>query len=154
MPVKSLAGSKYFVTFIGDRSRFTSVYFLKSKSEVFEKFKEFVAWTEDLTGKQVKILRSDNVGEYKSKEFDKFCKEQGIKHEFTIARTPQQNGVSERMNRTVIESARSMLQQGKMPPRFWAKAVYTALYLRNRCPTTAVKGSVPYEVLYENEPSA
>ena len=137
MPIKSLAGSMYFVTFIDDRSRYTAIYFLKKKSEVFQKFKHYIAWAEKFTGKQVKILRSDNGGEYMSDEFQRFCSERGIQRQFTIAHTPKQNGVSERMNRTIMEAARSMLCHSKMPQRFWAEAVNTAVYLRNRSPTAA-----------------
>ena len=78
MPIKSLAGSMYFVTFIDDRSRFTAIYLLKKKSEVFQKFKNYIAWAENLTGKRVKILQSDNGGEYVSNEFQQFCNEHGI----------------------------------------------------------------------------
>ena len=153
MPIKSLAGSMYFVTFIDDRSRFTAIYFLKKKSEVFQKFKNNIAWAENLTGKRVKILRSDNGGEYVSDEFQQFCNEHGIQRQFTIARTPEQNGVSERMNRTIMEAARSMLFHSKMPQRFWAEAVNTAVYLRNRSPTVAVKDKVPFELWYGKKPS-
>ena len=106
-----------------------------------------------MTGKRVKILRSDNGGEYVSNEFQQFCNERGIQRQFTIARTPEQNGVSERMNRTIMEAARSMLFHSKMPQRFWAEAVNTAVYLRNRSPTVAVKDKVPFELWYGKKPS-
>ena len=153
MPIKSLAGSMYFVTFIDDRSIFTAIYFLKKKSEVFQKFKNYIAWAENLTGKSVKILRSDNGGEYVSNEFQQFCNERGIQRQFTIACTPEQNRVSERMNRTIMEAARSMLFHSKMPQRFWAEAVNTTVYLRNQSPTVAVKDKVPFELWYGKKPS-
>ena len=131
MHVTSMGGSKHFVTFIDDYTRFTTIYFLKNKSQVLEKFKEFVASTEKQTGKKVKILRSDNGGEYKSEEFAGFCKSHGIKQEWTVPMNPEQNGVSERMNRTIMETARSMLYHGKLQLGFWAEAVSTAVYLRN-----------------------
>ena len=89
MPVEWLAGSKFFVSFIDDSLRFTSVYFIKNKSEVFEIFKQFIAWAENITGTCRKILKSKNGSEYSSKEIGNFCNERRIKHDFTVARTPQ-----------------------------------------------------------------
>ncbi|KAL0358315.1 UNVERIFIED_CONTAM: putative mitochondrial protein [Sesamum angustifolium] len=77
-------------------------------------------------------LRSDRGKEYNNSEFDKFCEEEGIEHQTTVSYNPQQNGVSERKNRTVMEMARSMLQEKHLPKAFWAEAVYTAVYLLNR----------------------
>ena len=94
MSSTSLSGFEYYITFIDDFSRKTWIYFLKAKSEVFEKFKEFKALIENLSDKKIKILRSDNGGEYTSKEFDAFCKYVGIKRELTTPYNPQQNGVA------------------------------------------------------------
>ena len=149
----SIGGSRYFVTFIDDFSRFTWVYFLKSKSQVFDCFKEFVNMAETSTGGKVKILRSDNGGEYKSKSMSEFRKSRGIVHELTVPYTPEQNGVAERMNRTLVESARSMMSHAKLPVRFWAEAIGTAAYLRNRSPTVAVKGMTPFERWFGRKPS-
>ncbi|KAB1228246.1 Retrovirus-related Pol polyprotein from transposon TNT 1-94 [Morella rubra] len=93
----------------------------------------------------IKKLRSDRGSEYTSKEFDKFCEDEGVEHQLTIAYTPQQNGVSERKNRTVMEMAISMLMEKGLPKMFWAEAVYTAVYLLNRCPTKAVQDKTPVE---------
>ena len=84
MPVSSLGGSRYFVTFIDDYSRYTSVYFMKNKSEVLEKFKEFHNYVVNATGKPIKILRSDNGGEYSSNEFESFLKKNGIVHQLSV----------------------------------------------------------------------
>ena len=132
------------------------MYFITSKSEVLSKFKEFVNTSENKFGVQVKRLsifneanenvvklRSDNGGEYTSHEFTNYCKERGISHEFTNPYTPEQNGVSERLNRTLIESARSMMYHAKLPLKFWAEAASTAAYLCNRSPTIAVNGMTP-----------
>ncbi|GJT56404.1 putative ribonuclease H-like domain-containing protein [Tanacetum coccineum] len=81
--------------------------------------------------KKVKIIRSDNGTEFKNKVMDDFCREKGIKREYSVARTPQQNGVAERRNRTLIEAARTMLADSKLPTTFWAKAVSTACYVQN-----------------------
>ena len=104
------------------------------------------------TGNKLKALRSDNGGEYLSQEFKDYLKEEGVRHELTVAKTPEQNGVAERMNRTVVETARCMLSQAKLPHKFWAEAVTTAVYLRNRSPTVAVKGMTPFECLTGRKP--
>ena len=152
MPVSSLGGSRYFVTFIDDYSRYTSVYFMKNKSEVLEKFKEFHNYVVNATGKPIKILRSDNGGEYSSNEFESFLKKNGIVHQLSVPYNPAQNGVAERMNRTIMESTRSMLSHAQMPNEFWAEAVNTSVYVRNRSPTTALNGITPYECLLEKKP--
>ena len=151
--VESLGKSKYFVTFIDDMSRYTHVYFLKHKSEVLEKFKEFVNLTTNETGNQVKILRTDNGGEYCSHEFAEYMKEKGILHQTTTPMNPEQNGIAERMNRTIVETARSMLHHAKLPTSFWAEAVSTAVYLRNRSPTVALSKKTPFECWYNVMPN-
>jgi transposase InsO family protein len=102
MPSTSLSGYVYYVSFIDDYSRKIWVYFLKSKDEVLGKFKELKALVENLSERKIKILRSDNGGEYTSKEFGNFCKYVEIKRELTTPYNPQQNGVAERNNRTIM----------------------------------------------------
>ena len=150
--VDSVGGSWYYMTFIDDFSSYTFVYFLKSKSDVLAKFKEFVLLMENLTEKKVKTLRSDNGGEYTSIEFQQFYTEHGINRELTVPMTPEQNGKAERMNRTLIESTRAMLHRAKMSSKFWAEALNTAVYLRNRSPTTALEGITPYECFHGEKP--
>ncbi|KAL0314923.1 UNVERIFIED_CONTAM: Retrovirus-related Pol polyprotein from transposon TNT 1-94 [Sesamum angustifolium] len=124
--------NRYFILFIDDYSRMTWVYFMREKSEVFKVFKKFKNLVEKQSGRSIKVLRSDRGKEYNNSEFDKFCEEEGIEHQTTVSYNPQQNGVSERKNRTVMEMARSMLQEKHLPKAFWAEAVYTAVYLLNR----------------------
>ncbi|KAL0312603.1 UNVERIFIED_CONTAM: Retrovirus-related Pol polyprotein from transposon TNT 1-94 [Sesamum radiatum] len=131
--------NRYFILFIDDYSRMTWVYFMREKSEVFKIFKKFKNLVEKQSGQRIKVLRSDRGKEYNNSEFDKFCEEEGIDHQTTVSYNPQQNGVSERKNRTIMEMARSMLQEKHLPKAFWAEAVYTAVYLLNRCPTKAVQ---------------
>ena len=88
---------------------------------------------ENQSGKKVKALRSDNGGEYISKQFADFCAEKGIKREFTAPYTPAQNGVAERMNRTIQERLMSMLSQSHLPQSFWAEALMIAVYLIKEC---------------------
>jgi len=116
--VSSLGGSRYYVTFIDDATRKTWIYCIKNKSDVFDTFKKWKALVEIETGKKLKCLRSDNGGEYCSKEFDRYCSEHGIRKEKTVPRTPQENGVSERMNRTIMEHARCMRLHARLPLQF------------------------------------
>jgi hypothetical protein len=109
MPIKSLGGDLYYLTFIDDYSRKTWLYLLKSKDEVFSKFQEFKAKIENLTNKKIKTLRTDNGGEYTSKKFVSFCKLVGIRRELTVPHNPQQNGVAERKNRSIEETVKSLL---------------------------------------------
>jgi transposase InsO family protein len=153
MKQESFGGARYFLTFIDDKTRKTFVYFLKSKNEVFKKFQEFKVFAENQIGKRIKALRSDNGGEYISHAFDKYLKSNGIRHQTTIAYTPEQNGVAERANRTIVERARSMLHARDMKHEFWAEAVATAVYLKNRSPTKAVSDMTPEEAWSGSRPS-
>ncbi|KAG2758739.1 Retrovirus-related Pol polyprotein from transposon TNT 1-94 [Phytophthora cactorum] len=138
MQTSTFSGKRYFVTFTDDKSHFCVVYLLRNKSEVADKFAEFVAMAETQTGKRVKTLRSDNGGEYTSGAMAKFCKDRGIEQKFTPPYTPQLNGVAERMNRTLVECARCMLEHAGLSKSYWGEAVMTATFLRNRCPTRAI----------------
>ncbi|KAL5745040.1 hypothetical protein ACOSP7_026186 [Xanthoceras sorbifolium] len=145
-PVSSLSGSLYYVTFIDDSTRKVWVYFLKKKSEVFDTFRKWKAMVENETGLKIKRLRSDNGGEYRDSRFREFCANSGIKMEKTVPMTPQQNGVAERMNRTLNERARSMRLHAGLPKMLWAEAVSTAAYLINRGPSVPLDGGIPEEV--------
>eukprot|EP00731_Ephydatia_muelleri_P037673 Em0533g3a len=125
MPTESIGGSRYFVTFVDDYSRFCRVYFMKRKSEAFDKFKEFERCSTNECGLSIGIFRSDNGGEYISKEFEKFLLDKGIHHELSAPYSPAQNGVAERINRTLMESARTMMAQAGLSDKYWAEAVVT-----------------------------
>ena len=142
----SLGGKKYFVTFIDDKSRWCEVYFIKNKSDVLDIFKSYKAEVETYTGKKIKFLQSDNGLEYVNREFDKFLKSNGIRRRLTVPHTPQQNGIAERKKRTLVEMARCMMRQAGSFPAFWAEAINTACYVRNRCPTSALDGGIPFTV--------
>jgi len=154
MSVPSLSQNTYFIMFIDDLTRMTWVYFLSSKAQTFGVFKRFKAMVENESGCKLKMLRSDNGKEYTSNKFNDFCEEMGIKHQLTVSYTPQQNGVSERKNRTVMEMARCLMAEKKLPKNFWAEAVYTAVYLLNMLPTRAVQGKTPLEAWSGMKPSA
>lgn len=146
-------GNRYFLTFIDDFSRMTWVYFLRQKSEVFTVFKKFQAMVERQSDLKIKVLRSDRGGEYTSNEFDRFCQDIGMERQLTVSYTPQQNGVAERRNRTIVEMAKSMIHDKGMPQQFWGEAVNTAVYLMNRHPTVAVEGKTPFEAWCGRKPS-
>ena len=116
---------------------------MRSKDETLTKFREFQCRIENKTGNKIQILCTDRGGEYMSEEFSKLCKESGIKRELTQAHTPQQNDVSERRNKTIVERARSMLSDCHLPTYLWSEAVSHAQYLINRSPTRANHGTTP-----------
>ena len=124
--VPSLNGSKFAITFIDEHSKYSVVKFMSKKSQAFEKFKEYVA--ESGTPQR---LRTDNGAEYTSKQFKDYCRDSKIKQEFPVPETPQQNGVAERFNRTLVEMGRSLLIQAKLPKRYWVRALSTAAHIRN-----------------------
>ncbi|KAK0592765.1 hypothetical protein LWI29_024958 [Acer saccharum] len=146
LPDISLGGAKYMVTFIDDYSRRCWVYPIKRKSDVFEVFKAFKARVELDSGKKIKCLRTDNGREYTDGEFLAFCKQDGIERQFTVTYTPQQNGVAERMNRTLAERIRAMLRTAGLSNSFWAEAAKTACYVVNRSPSIAIELKTPMEM--------
>jgi transposase InsO family protein len=153
MQTATFSDKRYFVTFIDDKSRFCVVFLLRTKSEVLDKFMQFVKFAETQTGKRVKVLRSDNGGEYASHKFAAFCRDRGIVQQFTPPYTPQLNGVAERMNRTLVESARCMIEHAGVPKQYWGEAIVTATFLRNRCPTRAIgHDKSPHEVWTQKKP--
>ena len=138
MNVKARGGYEYYVTFIDDYSRYGYVYLMQRKSETFEKFKEFRAEVENQLGKTIKTLRSDRGGEYLDQEFEDFMVEYGIVSQLTAPGTPQQNGVAERRNRTLMEMVRSMISFSSLPNSFWGYALQTASYILNVMPSKSV----------------
>eukprot|EP00253_Pinus_taeda_P009048 PITA_09048 len=143
--VSSLGGSHYYVTFIDDATRKTWIYCIQNKSDVFDTFKKWKALVENETGKRLKCRRLDNGGEYCSKEFDRYCSENGIRREKTVPGTPQENGVSKRMNKTIMERARCMRLHARLPLQFWADVVDIVVYIINRGPSSSLDGGIPEE---------
>ncbi|GJR16600.1 retrovirus-related pol polyprotein from transposon TNT 1-94 [Tanacetum coccineum] len=153
MKTDSYAGSKYFLFFITDCSRMCWFYFLTYKSEAFGFFKKFKALAENQSNRKLKVLRTDRGGEFLSKEFSGFCNEDGIKSELTAPYTPEQNGIVERKNRTIVEMARCMLKAKNLEDAFWAETVATAVYLTSISPTKAVWNITSLEAWQESKPS-
>ena len=129
--VISHAKHKYFVTFINDYSKYTWIYFLRSKSEVFSVFQKFVAYVETQLFSRIKVLRSYSGSEYMSHEFHDFFQNKGIVSQRSCPYTPQQNGVVERKNRHLLDVVRTLLLESSIPSTFWVEALSTAIYLIN-----------------------
>ncbi|GJX02365.1 putative ribonuclease H-like domain-containing protein [Tanacetum coccineum] len=144
--VKSLMKKMYCLVVADDFSRFSWVFFLATKDETSEILKTFITGIENLIDLRVKVIRYDNGTEFKNRVMNQFCEMKGIKREFSVARTPEQNRVAERKNRTVIEVARTMLADIKLPTTFWAEAVNTACYVQNRVLVIKPHNKTPYEL--------
>ena len=118
MSIQARGGYEYFITFTDDYSRFGYVYLMRHKSDAFDMFKAFKAEVENQLEKHIKILRSDRGGEYLSGEFQQYLIDNGIISQFSAPGTPQQNGVAERRNRTLLDMVRSMLSYSTLPISF------------------------------------
>jgi transposase InsO family protein len=127
------------VLFIDDHSQKTWIYLLKTKDGVLARFQEFKAQIENLTGRKIKVLRSDNGGEYTSMDFSDLCIEAGIKREYIVPYNPQQNGVAERKNKSIVEATKAMIHDQNLPMILWAEASMTVVYVRNMSPHKIMK---------------
>ncbi|KAG7594092.1 Integrase catalytic core [Arabidopsis thaliana x Arabidopsis arenosa] len=152
-PCVSRDNNKYFVTFIDEKSKYTWITLLPSKDRVFEAFTNFQNYVTNQFNAKIKVLRTDNGGEYTSHKFKEHLAKHGIIHQTSCPYTPQQNGVAERKNRHLMEVARSMMFHTSVPRRYWGDAVMTACYLINRTPTKVLKDLSPFEVLNNTRPS-
>ncbi|KAI3678246.1 hypothetical protein L6452_37531 [Arctium lappa] len=150
--VMSIGKKLYCLVIVDDYSRFTWVYFLRTKDETSGLIKSFILRIENQTNQKVKVIRSDNGTKFKNHDLNTFCEEKGIERQYSAPRTPQQNGVAERRNRTLIEAARSLLVDSKLPITFWAEAVNTACYVQNRVLVVKPKNKTPYELLNKRKP--
>lgn len=146
-------GNKYFMLLVDDCSRFMWIFLLKGKGEAFEVFKRFKKLAESESGERLKCFRTDRGGEFNSAEFKKYCEEKGVKRHFTAPFSPQQNGVVERRNQTVLEMARCIMKSKSVPAEFWGEAVKTSVYVLNRSSTKSVEGITPYQAWYEKTPN-
>ncbi|GJV69782.1 zinc finger, CCHC-type containing protein [Tanacetum coccineum] len=147
------SGKKLIFLLVDDCTRFMWAYFLTTKDQAFSTFKEFRQQIEMEMRMKLRMLRTNRGGEFTSNEFTKYCKENGIARQLTAPYSPQQNGVVERRNRTVLSTMRSMMKAMKLPLTFWAKAVRHTIYILNRVPTRALIDKTPYEALYNRKPN-
>ncbi|KAJ9536026.1 LOW QUALITY PROTEIN: hypothetical protein OSB04_un000809 [Centaurea solstitialis] len=151
--VQSIAGKKYTLVIVDEYSRYTWVFFLRSKSDAPEEIFLFVRKMEKLNNLSVRSIRSDHGTEFKNSTLETFFDQKGISQNFSSIRTPQQNGVAERRNRTLIEAARSMLSEANLATQFWAEAVNTACYTQNRSLIVKRFRRTPYELFHNRKPS-
>ena len=147
------SGNRYILLIVDDHSRFMWTFMLKTKDEAFEQFKKFKAFIENQYGTKIKVLRTDRGGEFTSNEFKNFCELAGITRQLTAPYTPQQNGIVERRNRTVLSTTRSILKAMDLPQSFWGEAVRHSVYILNRLPTKFLKNQTPYEALEGRKPN-
>ncbi|GKE06418.1 putative ribonuclease H-like domain-containing protein, partial [Tanacetum coccineum] len=145
--VRSINNKIYCLVVTNDYSRFSWVFSLATKDETSRILKNFISGIENQINHKVKIIRCDNGTEFKNNDMNQFYRMKGIKREFSVSRTSQQNGVAERKNRTLIETARTMLADSLLPTTFWAEAVSTACYVQNRVLVTKPHNKTPYELL-------
>ena len=151
-PITSTFGYKYYVIFVYDYTRFTWLFLLKHKSEVFTVFLHFKAFVENQFESIIKILRTDDEGEYMSNQFKSFCLDHGIQHQLSCLYTPQQNGVAERKHKHIVESGLSMLYQSNFPSSYSCYAFSIAIYLINRLPSSVLALKSPWGLLFHSIP--
>jgi hypothetical protein len=148
-----IEGSKYCLVVVDDYSRFTWVFFLQEKSQTQETLKGFLRWAQNEFELRIKKIRSDNGMEFKNSQIEGFLEDEGIKHEFSSPNTSQQNGVVERKNRTLLDMARTMLDEYKTPDQFWAEAINTACYSINWIYLHWILKKTSYELLTGKKPN-
>lgn len=151
MQVQSIGGNKYFVTFIDVFSKYSTVEFIKEKSEVPAKAIKFIEQLKTQFGRSPKVFRSDRGGEYLNEKLQSYLDSQGIRRQCTVGYASEQNGIAERKNRTLMEAARSMLAESGLPKCYWGEAVLAANYMFNRIPNKKTMKS-PYEVMMKEKP--
>lgn len=149
----SYAGFQYVMIIVDDFTRFSWVYFLKTKDEAFSTFIKFKMQVEKEFGQMIKCLRTDNGGEYMSDEFFRYCSEHGIRRQMTCPDTPQQNGVAERKLAHLTEMCLSWLHEKQLPRALWAEAIQSACHVINRLPPWPGTEKSPFEGLYNIKPN-
>ncbi|KAH9783400.1 Integrase catalytic domain-containing protein [Citrus sinensis] len=149
----SLSGKYYAFVIVDDYSRYTWVLFLANKDDAIDAFRIFFKKVQNEKGYSITCIRSDHGGEFENHAFENFCNDFGIEHQFSSPRTPQQNGVVERKNKSIQEMARTMLNENSLPKYFWAEAVNTACYVLNRVLIRHNLNKTPYELWKDRKPN-
>lgn len=152
MPTDSIKGSKYMMVLVDDYTGMYFVYFLKHKNEALDHFIEFQRKFENRLETKIKSIRTDNGREFVNENFRKQLKESGISHQKTVPYNPQSNGKVERANRVLLDRARTILNDSKLPPEFWAEAIATACHVSNLTPRKG-KTNTPFELFFGHKPS-
>jgi transposase InsO family protein len=146
----TLTGYRYILFILDSATRFLSYRLLKNKSDELEAFKDFKLEAENQCSSKIKDIKSDLGGEFNNNNFTFFSKKEGIIQQFSSSRTPKENGLIERVNRTIIESTRTLLFTSRVPLYLWGEAINTAVYLYNIVPHSAIQGRIPYNLVYKN----
>ena len=149
----SNSGFRYYVIFIDDYSRYTWLYPLKLKSDVFSTFIKFKTEMENKFQRKIQTFQTDGGGEYINNNFKSYLEKHGIHHQYTCPHHPEQNGMAERKHRHLVETGLTLLAHASMPQIYWAEALHTANFLINRLPTKVLKLTSPYTKLFHREPS-
>lgn len=154
MTPETFLKQRYFVSFIDDKTRYATIRLLSSRDQVFDEFKDYLSEEENQLGVRLKRLHSDNAREYKSEQFLALLKDKGVIATYSAPYIPQQNGISEIYNRTLINKVRAMLISTGLPKGLWGEAAIAATYLYNRTPHSSLDGFItPYEAKYGRKPT-
>ena len=151
-PFASKGGHRYYILFIDDFSRYTWLYFMRSRSEVLSIYQHFVAMVRTQYSTPIRVFRADSAGEYISQMLRGVLAEQGTLAQFSCPGAHAQNGVAERKHRHLLETTRAMMIASSLPPHFWAEAVAMSTYLINIHPSAALQGGIPLERLSGKSP--
>jgi hypothetical protein len=151
--VRSMGGKWYVLVIVDNYSRYSSFFFLESKDEVFEHLRSLALRLNNEHPNCLKAIHSDNETQFKNASFDEFCLEHDIDQQFSAPRIPQQNGVMEQKNHTLVEMARTMLDEHRTPRHFWADAISTAYYISNRIFLRSILHMTPFECRFGRKPS-
>jgi hypothetical protein len=151
--VRSLGGKWYVFVIVDDYSRYSWVFFMERKDEVFECFRSLTLRLNNELRNCLKVIHSDNGTEFRNTSFDQFCLEHGVDQQFFTSCVPQQNRVVERKNRTLVEMASTMLDEYRTPMRFWVDAISTACHISNRIFLCSILHLTPFKLLFGRKPS-
>jgi hypothetical protein len=149
----SRRGHRYWISFVDQYSGFTSVYFIREKSEALDCIKRYISWAENKTGLKVLNFRDDGGGEYTPNDLRTFLMEKGIHHETTIRDSPEQNGQAERFNQTLQQGITTLLSKAHLPPSLWTDAASTFVHVNNRTPSESRDFKSPHELFLGQTPS-
>jgi len=145
MQTLGISGERYFITFVDETSGRISLSLLRTKDEALNAFQTYRARAEKGSGKEIKAFWSDGGGEYLNKQFRKYLEDAGIQHRISPPYSPAQNGRAERANRTIMESARYMLEDSRLGNEFWGQAVLAAAHVHNHLPSRSYNDMAPLE---------
>jgi hypothetical protein len=141
------------VSFTDDYTRFSHLYLLWTKDEVFSAYKYYEAWANTQFDTKIKQLRSDHGGEFTGNEFTRYLNSKGTEWKLTVHDTPEHNGVAERLNRTIVERTWALLHASGLPKYLWGEAIMHATWLKNRTATHTLDNKTPYEMLFKDKPN-